>query len=191
MGRPREFDTQQAVDAAMVAFWASGYATTSTDDLCQATGLSRSSIYNTFGNKHELFTRSLLRYIETVSPAQIELLESDRPAREKIHMLLTRAIDDEYSLDPKGCLVTNTIIELGSRDEKVREVLLAGTRGLVAAIKAAIEAGQRAGEISREKDALALAEFVQSIIGALRLTARNGQDRSVAGNILSVALSTL
>lgn len=75
MARPRTFDEGRALDAAMHAFWANGYEATSTQDLCEATGLGRSSIYNTFSSKHDLFKRSLARYIELMTVPQIELLE--------------------------------------------------------------------------------------------------------------------
>ena len=64
MARPRKFDEGRALDAAMEAFWAAGYEATSTQDLCDATGLGRSSIYNTFKSKHDLFERALARYME-------------------------------------------------------------------------------------------------------------------------------
>src|SRR5690606_8821359 len=63
MARPRTFEEEQALEAAMRAFWRRGYEATSTQDLCAATGLGRSSVYNAFDSKRELFTRALRRYM--------------------------------------------------------------------------------------------------------------------------------
>ncbi|CAM5616019.1 TetR/AcrR family transcriptional regulator OS=Streptomyces alboniger OX=132473 GN=CP975_28210 PE=4 SV=1 [Streptomyces alboniger] len=72
MARPRTFDEERALDAAMHAFWVKGYEATSTQDLCEATGLGRSSIYNTFSSKHALFRRALARYMDAMNTGQQE-----------------------------------------------------------------------------------------------------------------------
>ncbi|CAM5718428.1 hypothetical protein SALBM311S_08525 [Streptomyces alboniger] len=68
MARPRTFDEEGALDAAMRTFWEKGYESTSTQDLCDATGLGRSSIYNTFKGQARLFERVLARYIDSMRP---------------------------------------------------------------------------------------------------------------------------
>ncbi|MCZ9337074.1 TetR/AcrR family transcriptional regulator, partial [Streptomyces sp. TRM76130] len=78
MVRPRTFDEERALDAAMHTFWEKGYEATSTQDLCEATGLGRSSIYNTFKSKHDLFERALAHYIDTMTTAQLAVLEDTR-----------------------------------------------------------------------------------------------------------------
>lgn len=64
MARPREFDADIALDRATDVFWAKGYEATSLDDLCEATGLSRSSLYAAFGTKRDLLLQSVDRYVE-------------------------------------------------------------------------------------------------------------------------------
>ncbi len=68
MARPREFDIDIALDRAMEAFWEKGYEATSLDDLCEVTGLSRSSLYATFGSKRKLLLRSVDRYVDRRNP---------------------------------------------------------------------------------------------------------------------------
>src|SRR3954465_12479752 len=108
MARPRQFDEEAAVDRAMRAFWTAGYEATSTQDLCEATGLGRTSIYNTFKSKHDLFERALDRYMTSKNASTFEVLESGRPVKEKVRILLQRIIDAEAG-DPAGCLGGNSL----------------------------------------------------------------------------------
>ncbi|MGC0421831.1 TetR/AcrR family transcriptional regulator [Embleya sp. AB8] len=193
MARPRKFDEEQAVQAALEAFWAAGYEATSTQDLCDATGLGRSSIYNTFSSKHDLFLRALRRYIEHMTGIQVANLESDRPVREKIRELLWVIVADEAgeTEGPRGCLVVNTAIELAGRDAEVAELLRRDYVRRHAAIKAAIDAGRMDGDIDRDKDAAALAHAVIGSVSAIRLASRSGVDRAGLEAIANTTLAAL
>ena len=79
MARTKEFDQEQALDAAMNLFWERGYEATSIQDLVEATGVQRQSLYDTFGSKHELFLQSLMRY-QTLDGHQLsELIKRHAP----------------------------------------------------------------------------------------------------------------
>ncbi|MBF6176441.1 TetR/AcrR family transcriptional regulator [Nocardia blacklockiae] len=190
MARPRQFDEERAVDAAMRAFWESGYEATSTQDLCAATGLGRSSIYNTFAGKHELYERALRRYMAAKNSDNFALLEGPEPAKDKVRALLWRIVDAPED-DPLGCLVVNATVELGRRDPEVAALLCADLDKRLAALTAALAAGQRAGEIDKARSATDLAHFVIATIGGMRVSARGGADRSTLEAIANVALSCL
>lgn len=191
MARPRTFDEHAAIERAMHAFWADGYECTSTEQLCTATGLGRSSIYNTFGSKHALFRKSLERYLDTMTQARIDSLRRPGSPRAKLTELLAGTITDECEGPERGCLAINTIAELGGRDPEINTMLARDAERYIAAIHEVVLAGQHDGEIDRARDARALALFLHSQIGALRLTARNGADRPTLEAIAAVALSTL
>ncbi|UKY52427.1 TetR/AcrR family transcriptional regulator [Streptomyces inhibens] len=190
MARPRKFDEGRAVDAAMEAFWATGYEATSTQDLCEATGLGRSSIYNTFKSKHDLFERSLARYMERKNGELFELLEGDLPVREKIRTLLQRVIDEEFTryTDGRGCLVVNTCVEVSAHDPSVAASLERDYGVRLEAIRAAIESGRRDGDIAPDKDARTLAHLVIASVGGLRVSARAGVDRAALEAVADAAL---
>ncbi|ONI67427.1 TetR family transcriptional regulator [Kribbella sp. ALI-6-A] len=190
MARPRTFDEDAATDAAMRAFWTNGYEGTSTQDLCDATGLGRSSIYNTFAGKHELFERSLARYIERKTGSTLELLASDLPVAEKLRTILYGAVDPPAD-EPPGCLVVNSLIELGPHDVVIAAQLRADAQVRLAALTTAIEAGQRAGEIAPDKDAANLAQFVVATISGLRVLARGGAGRTELAAVADTALTAL
>ncbi|MFC5718916.1 TetR/AcrR family transcriptional regulator [Streptomyces gamaensis] len=191
MARPRKFDEERAVDAALEAFWSAGYEATSTQDLCEATGLGRSSIYNTFKSKHELYQRALLRYMELKTAAVAGLLDGGLPARERIRALLEAIVEEESAGDGRGCLVVNACVELAARDGEVAHALERDYRRRLGLLTGVIEAGQRDGGIDRAKDARALAHFVIATIGGMRVSARAGADRTALRGIARAALDAI
>ncbi|MER7704520.1 helix-turn-helix domain-containing protein [Kitasatospora sp. NPDC097605] len=196
MARPRTFDEDRALDAAMRAFWANGYEATSTQDLCVATGLGRSSIYNTFSSKRDLFRRSLDRYNELMTVPQVALLEDpELPPLERVRMLLARVVDGEFENRPQGrsigCLTVNTVVELAGRDPEAAAVLERDQQVRLAALGAAIGAGQRAGEIAGRREAGELARFVNAVIAGIRVAAKGGADRAAVEAIAATAVDAL
>jgi AcrR family transcriptional regulator len=190
MPRPRQFDEERAVQAAMHAFWTTGYEATTTEDLCAATGLGRSSVYNTFRSKHDLFERALAQYMAEKDAAMVALLESDLPAREKVRRLLWQVIDESRD-EPPGCLVVNTMVELAPRDPEIAERLQRNGERRLAALRAALDAGRRAGEIDADKDPETLAQFVIATITGMRVMARAGAERGTLEAVATTALTAL
>ncbi|MET8701581.1 TetR/AcrR family transcriptional regulator [Kitasatospora sp. NPDC058032] len=196
MARPRTFDEDRALDAAMRAFWANGYEATSTQDLCEATGLGRSSIYNTFSSKRDLFKRSLDRYNELMTVPQVALLEDVAlPPLERIRLLLARVVDGEFEYRPDGrsvgCLTVNTVVEPAGRDPEAAAVLARDQEVRLAALGAAIGAGQRAGEIAGRREAGELARFVNAVIAGMRVAAKGGADRAAVEAVAATAMDAL
>ncbi|MFP1624906.1 TetR/AcrR family transcriptional regulator [Streptomyces sp. 5K101] len=196
MARPRTFDEDRALDAAMRAFWVNGYEATSTQDLCEATGLGRSSIYNTFSSKHDLFTRSLARYIDTMTTAQLAILEDDeRPAVERIRALFAKVVDDEFANRrdgrSQGCLTVNTTVELAGRDPEVARTLERDLERRLASFRAVVEAGRRDGDITSTRDADSLARFLNAVIGGMRVSAQGGADRAALEAVVDTAMDAL
>ncbi|MFI0776801.1 TetR/AcrR family transcriptional regulator [Streptomyces sp. NPDC021212] len=196
MARPRMFDEERALDAAMRAFWANGYEATSTQDLCAATGLGRSSIYNTFHSKHDLFQRALARYIDIKTTTQIDLLEDEeRPVVERIRAFLATVIDSEFEerVDGRsiGCLTVNTTVELAGRDAEAAALLERDLERRLTALRVVLRGGQRDGHITSSRDAESLARFVNAVTGGMRVAARGGADRAQLESIASTAMDAL
>ncbi len=174
----------------MRAFWDAGYEGTSTQDLCVATGLGRSSIYNTFESKRDLYERALRRYMDDKNARTFAILDGPGSVKDRIRSLLWSAVeppDDE----PLGCLVVNATVEMGQRDSEVSRLLAEDRQRRLAALASVFEVGQAAGEIDRSKSAVDLANFVISTISGLRVVARGGADRQTLQAIAEVALSSL
>jgi AcrR family transcriptional regulator len=191
MARPRKFDEGRAVEAAMRAFWTDGFEATSTQELCAATGLGRSSIYNTFASKRELFVKALSHYMDVRTTRLIELLQGDEGSiRERLRTVLEWAVAPDED-DPSGCLVVNATVELGPHDPDIAGRLERDRRRRFAALKTAIEDGMRAGEIDPAKDADALAHFMISTISGIQVAARGGTSRGTLTTIADTAMHSL
>ncbi|WP_052848632.1 TetR/AcrR family transcriptional regulator [Streptomyces avicenniae] len=189
MARPRTFDEDRALDAAMRAFWINGYEATSTQDLCEATGLGRSSIYNTFVSKRDLFRRALTRYMDAMNEAQFALLDDhDRSPLERVRAVLDRVVATEAGL---GCLTVNTTVELAGRDTEIAAALERDTAQRLARMSAVLAAGQRDGEIAGGRDPDALARYLVAVISGIRVAAQGGADRAALEDIAATALDAL
>ncbi|MEU7647714.1 TetR/AcrR family transcriptional regulator [Streptomyces huasconensis] len=196
MARPRTFDEERALDAAMHAFWENGYEATSTQDLCAATGLGRSSIYNTFSSKHDLFRRALARYMETMNARQLDILEDvERSGLERVRALLALIVEGEFEHRKDGhsigCLTVNTTVELAARDPEAAAMLERDLTARLTMLQTAIRSGQRAGDITAERGADTLARYVNAVIGGMRVAAQGGADRATLEGIAETALDAL
>lgn len=190
------FDEDRALESAMRLFWEKGYEATSTQDLCEATGLGRSSVYNTFDSKHALFMRALARYIDMTTSNQLALL--DDPARtvtERIEALFAATIETEEENRREGrgigCLGVNSSTELAGRDAEVAELIRRDQERRLDSLRQAVAAGQRAGELADARDADALARFLNAVIAGMRVSAQNGADRRTLEGIAACAMDSL
>jgi TetR/AcrR family transcriptional regulator, transcriptional repressor for nem operon len=186
MARPRTFDEERPVDAAMKVFWTFGYDGTSTQDLCEATGLGRSSIYNTFRSKRDLFDRALRHYMDARTAGQLEVIESDLPIRERVRRILWDAVEPDPR-DPVGCLVVNTLVDLAPNDPEIAAALERDYATRLSALTTAVRTAQAAGEIAGQ-DAAGLAEYVFVVLSGLRVAARGGATRSAQEAVVAAAL---
>jgi Transcriptional regulator len=178
------------LDAAMRAFWETGFAGTSTEALCAATGLRRSSIYNTFTDKHRLFLAALERYCEEAFRRASEVLERDAPVRDRVRELLGQGVQPPPD-EPAGCLVVNTVVELGESDPEVARLLRRDGERRLALLRDAFAAAQSAGEIDPGRDPEALARFVIATVSGMRVAARAGAGPDELAAIADTAVTAL
>ncbi|MFI6876388.1 TetR/AcrR family transcriptional regulator [Streptomyces sp. NPDC050400] len=190
MARPRQFDEERVIGAAMDTFWRHGYEGTSTRDLCDSTGLGPSSLYNTFGGKRQLYLRALERYHDTATAGQLEILAGPGAARQRLRALMVHAVDTDLAAggtDPHGCFAINAAIEAAALDPDVRKVVRRTFDRVEDAIRTVVAQGQDAGEFRADTDARTLARQVQSAYYGLRVLGRV-QDRRA---LLSTVRATL
>lgn len=192
MARPRSFDETQTLDQAISAFRSSGYHGTSVRDLEEATGLHASSLYRCFGDKHGLFVAALDRYVETESADMRARMGRAGTTRGVLRSWLL-AVIDEACADPtgRGCLVVDTVAELGTSDEvsaaKARETF-AGLRGT---LTATLRAGQDNGDVSPALDAEAAAQALLAAFLGLKLLGRAGVPRATLAAGIDGTLNAL
>lgn len=150
VGRPREFDEEAVLEAAMDAFWAKGFEATSLADLCNCTGLHKGSLYQAFGDKHQLFMRALRHYAnKEFHEVMAVALQSESPL-ENVKAAIHKICDDAGH--EKGCMMINSMVEMAPHDPEVKAALQGFGEQRLSAMAAMLGKAQEAGELRADLD---------------------------------------
>ncbi|MGB7160551.1 MAG: TetR/AcrR family transcriptional regulator [Tepidisphaeraceae bacterium] len=172
-GRPRAFNEQWALDAALKVFWKKGYEGASLDDLTAAMGINRPSLYAAFGNKEALFRKALDRYDERAVHARDALNEPT--ARKVVERLLYGGIEIAANpRNPRGCLMVQTALSCGDAAEPIRRELCARRAAREAELRERFERAQAEGDLPPDSDPADLARFVNTIIQGMSVQSSSG-----------------
>lgn len=191
VGRPKEFDRDVVLGRAMDVFWSNGYEATSLDDLTDAMGIGRGSLYNEFGDKHSLFVEALDRYrLERL--AQLEAVLGAAPsAPAGIEAVFRRTVDWLWAdSSRRGCLLVNSAAELAGSDPAVADRAKQSFDRFAEMFRLALERGKRDGELDSSLDARAISRYFASALVGLRVLAKIS-DRGSAEDFVEVTLKTL
>ncbi|MFB6632799.1 TetR/AcrR family transcriptional regulator [Streptomyces sp. NPDC056362] len=198
MARPRTFDESAVLDAAAGEFRVHGFAETSTEQLCEAAGVRRSSLYNAFTSKDELFVRALQHYVATTGARQSTILDDDElTGAERLRTLVDVVVDEELQAANRGhaagCMVVQSLMnpDLRERDERVARILDRDLRARLSLLSGAIRAGQIDGSIAAGVDPDDGAVLASTVISGLRVTAQTGVDVETLRRIALAGLSSL
>src|ERR1700723_3674179 len=191
MPRPKEFDRDEALQAAIGVFCEKGYAAASTDELMRAMSISRQSMYDTFGDKRQLYLEAFRRYVADSINEQIGYLEkSSSPLAGIEKMLLAFATRIERD-GIVGCMGVNAICEFGRSDPEVASLgQTAGIR-LTAALEQALRQAKSKKEIGKTVKESAAAQFLQATLSGMKVAAKAGADRQSLKSIARFALRSL
>jgi TetR/AcrR family transcriptional repressor of nem operon len=190
--RPREFDEDDVVARATDLFWRRGYHATSVRDLGEALGLSASSLYRTFGDKHALFLRALDHYRATDSAEARNQLLRPGPVPEVLRDWLIRTVDlPEEGAAARGCFVVNTATELGAEDPTVDERTQAAFGVTRETLQEVLHRGRRDGELRADLDVAATAESLFTLVLGLRVRARAGHGPTELKGVIDTAVRAL
>jgi AcrR family transcriptional regulator len=177
MARPRQFDEDHALDQAMTLFWRHGYEGTSLSDLTKAMGISRPSLYATFGNKEALFRRSVGRYLEGPG-ARVTAALALPTARETVEALLSLYADAPATPGrPRGCLLVNGALGCSAEAEPIRVELSQVRTASIAALRKRLEHAQRQGELPESARPGDLARYVWTVLNGMAIDALDGATR--------------
>jgi TetR/AcrR family transcriptional repressor of nem operon len=192
MARPREFDADTALDRAMEAFWSKGYEATSLDDLCDATGLSRSSLYATFGSKRNLLLQTVDRYVAQRNPRMVAILAQPLPVHD-VFAALARHFIDQIVAGPgrRGCFLGNCAAELPRGDRAALTRVRQGLESTEATFRDTLVRAKARGELRPQADLDALARFLTAGFQGLRLVGKVNSDRSTLEDIARMMLRCL
>lgn len=151
-GRPRSFDEQAALSAAMEAFWVGGFTGTSYDDLEDATQLRRQSLIYAFGDKRKLFQKALSLYAKSRVDEILVILRRAGSPMDNIRAVFDSWLTDVDQGERRGCLMVNTAGELGRADAEVAAAISRASDRLRRAFSVAFAHAQDEGEIDRGHD---------------------------------------
>ncbi|NML47285.1 TetR/AcrR family transcriptional regulator [Ramlibacter sp. G-1-2-2] len=190
MARPKQFDPDDALDAAVAVFRDSGYAGASAEMLTAAMQIGKQSLYNTFGGKWALYLTAVGRYAEQETAAHLEALNSGATPLAGLEQVFKRVVAEART----PCLGVSCLAEFGSDSEggaDLRPVREAAGKVLRTALAARIREAQAAGDLSADTDALQGAGFLVSNIAAIRLAARGGAGDAELRTLARLALRAL
>lgn len=192
MARTKEFDEIAVLNKAVNLFWCKGFNGTSAQDLVDTLGISRSSLYDTFGDKRNIFIKALQLYRQNMAGKMIAFIDNSENVEKSIKdifkMATTEAIEDKLF---KGCFMVNTTIELAPHDKEIAEIVNQNMQDIEDALCRAIKKGQDEGVFSTRQTARSLARFLFNNITGIRVAAKSSSDKKVYDDIVKVALSAL
>jgi TetR/AcrR family transcriptional regulator, copper-responsive repressor len=192
-GRPRQYDPDQALAKAARAFWKGGYAGTSLDDLAAATGMNRPSLYAAFGDKRDLYLKTLERYQRKSRAQTLELLADHPPLR----VFLSRFYDGALDIyraggdDARGCYSISTAPAQATVDTAVRAFLHDSIRGTDAFLADLIEKARARGEVAAGADAAALAQIATATLHTIAVRSRVGASRKELKALAAAAIDLI
>ncbi len=191
MPRPREFDEDEVLGAALETFWSRGYEATSITDLMEATGLAKGSLYKAFGDKRSLFLRALERYLEQSLQRLGQVLGGADGARDGLETWMRGVLDGACGRDRKGCFVVNCIVELAPHDPEVRDRLRAHVGSMEASYARAIAQGVETGELRADLEPRIAAQLVSTVLNGIQVSGKSQLSRRDGEALVSLAVSSL
>lgn len=147
-GRPRQFDEEEVLDALVELFWEQGFEHASLQEIVEAAGLNKSSLYNAFGSKDELFFAVLERYMDLRQQRIDETFPADGGFENVLTFLDVMRAELSSPGAYRGCLAVNATTELGLREDRVADVADRYRKMMGAALRRALERAEAAGEIA-------------------------------------------
>jgi AcrR family transcriptional regulator len=191
MGRPRGFDPDAAVDAAVEVFWRKGYEGASMADLCAATGLRPGSIYAAWGSKLGLFSAAVDRYVDTVFAYGMSALDAPTAA-EVVRTWLVGSVEASTgATTPPGCLLVQSALATGESAAEAQEVLSVKRRAGERVMAQRLALARASGDLPADADPELIARFVLTIAEGIAVQAASGASRAELLAVVDLTTSRL
>ncbi len=192
MARTKDFDENEVLKKAINLFWLKGYSATSMQDLVDELGISRSSLYDTYGDKHTLYLKALESYQAAGSVNFSKIVNDASSAKvalkNLLEYILSNLVNDTCQ---RGCFLVNAELEVAPQDAEVSKMICENYQQLEEVFYKTIKKGKDSGEISNPQDARALARFVSTTVKGMQVTSRSIKDKAVFDDVIQLTLSVL
>ena len=191
-GRPKAFDRDEALEQAMALFWRRGYTATSMGELCEAMGIKRQSLYDTFGDKHALFLAAIDRYCTMMADEMLAGLATPGAGLPALRATVGGVIDFllQYP-DRRACLMVNTALEMAPHDRVVADKVKVYMAAMESAFVHALDNALRQGALAQPADIPALARYLVGLVNGLVVAAKSGAGRPALDDIARIGFTAL
>jgi len=192
MPRVKLFDENEVLTKAMNLFWKKGYAATSVQDLINHLGINRASLYDTFGDKEQLFKKSFELYRKNNIEGLKQFFDSQKNVRKGFERLFENAIEEAVNdQDRKGCFVVNTTTELVPNDDSIAVILENNKSDFENMFFEYLQKGKEAGQIKTDKDLKSIAALFYTLYNGLRVVSKVQPNAKNLTDTINIALSVL
>lgn len=173
-GRPRAYEPDVALGKALDLFRKQGFAATSLDDLSEATGMNRPSLYGAFGDKRELYIKSYQRYREDARASMVEIFRQEMPVRQRLERIFASALNIYLSGEtgPRGCFTVVTAASEAVGDPEIRAMVIDGLTELDKAFMNCFRRAREKGELPESADPAALAQLASATVHSIAIRSR-------------------
>jgi AcrR family transcriptional regulator len=188
-GRPREFDRDAALEAAMLLFWRKGFAATSMNDLCDAMGVRSPSLYAAFGSKEELYLEAMEHYVQTQGAVWNKLAEGET-VRAGIENLLIAGSEilPKSRPTPAGCMAM--LAAVGDEwPAAVVRVVKKVRLAVLDLLRARLETAVAEGELPASADIDGLSRFYLGVFQGMAIQARDGATKAELRGVVAAAMA--
>ena len=191
-GRPRAYDPDVALQHARDAFWLTGYAGTSLDEISAATGMNRPSLRSAFGDKRALYIKTLNGYWDAKAVAMGEAL-GGRSLEGALMRAYETALDTYFSGGggARGCFVVTTAVTEAIEDLEIQRIVTAGFKMLDNSFEALFHSARARGDLAEHADPEALAMLATATMQSLSVRARAGASRDTLWALACKAVSVI
>ena len=181
-GRPRKAEPEVALAAAMNAFWTKGYEATSMSDLTKATGLHKASLYQTFGDKHQLFVSALKLYFTKTAKAQKDSRNGEENPIKAIKASVDSTIDQ--CAQGKGCLAVNSLIEVAPFDAEIDRILKQFRQRLDKHLASLVDEAKKKKLVAKSIDTKEAVRLISVFLHGLSANMASGMSANKARGLL-------
>ncbi|MBZ9655022.1 TetR/AcrR family transcriptional regulator [Phyllobacterium lublinensis] len=190
MGRPREFDADDALQTALELFWRKGYEGTSITDLTDGMGITKPSLYGTFGNKEELFRMALARYEQNYLAFFWSALEQPDARTVAFDILRGFVEAQTQSCNPAGCLVVNAATACSDAALEIHKTIVERIQTAQKALTRRFERAKREGDLPADSNPEDLARFIMTVQQGTAVQASNGAGREEIYRLIDLAMKS-
>ena len=189
MSRTKEFEPNIVLDKAMHLFWYRGYNATSMQELVNHLGISRSSLYESFGDKKELYVNCLRKYRNEYTEQMLQKLQNTESLPLTLEKILKYIIEDSlHAKQQLGCFMINATLEFGGEEEEIAKIIEENNNSMLSTLITSIQKAQLKKQINTRYSAEALSHFFMNAISGLRILGSTCKDEKTLEESAKITL---